>query len=472
MNPRTLINQASSLIAARIIKDSITFLLMLWLARTDQSGFGLLSFGVGLSFLVLAFLDLGLDQYLLREYSKKQEPPLELLNTLLRLRAFLGLALTAGVAVVLALQSYGLNHMVLILGICLTRVMESCAESLLNVYRARGRQVLEAWLSTAALLAGAAFGALLFLLGRGSEAVVLFLVIYAGLRLALVTGAGLRNGLLAGVTLRPLFPLGAAGLADHGRGLLVLVAVYLCGTFFNRVQPLFLKQYQGLTEVALFGSSYDLTGGVLSIISLLILGRVVFPRLVATLGRSKAEFQAVVGAHLQRLVLVGAALTFFFFLRGGPLLVLIYGPDYAGAALPVQILACSLIPSLINNYLVLVWLAEGRYRLLLWSHGGAALSSLVLGFFLVPPLGPQGAALNLFISRAIMTLLFLVAAQRSYGLLCSSSNLKALAGPFILMGTYLGLAGWNFLWAVRISLSLYALWLWTAYFRRDLMKEE
>ena len=137
----------------------------------------------------------------------------------------------------------------------------------------------------------------------------------------------------------------------------------------------------------------------------------------------------------------------------------------------MQIQAWSLVPALINNYLVLVWLAESRYRLLIWGHAVAALSSLVLGFFLVPDLGAQGAALNLLISRLLMTLLFLAAAQINYGLVFSSSNLKTLTGPLILVGTYLVLAKWDFLWAVRISLSLFGLWLWLAYFRRDFMKK-
>ena len=219
---------------------------------------------------------------------------------------------------------------------CLARVFESCAETLLNVFRARARQVLEAQLSTAALVIGAGYGTLLLLLDRGPGAVVQFLVVYAGLRLALTVFLGTRTGLLAGVSLQPLLPLELGALRAHGQGLLVLAGIFLCGTFFNRVQPLFIKQYQGLTEVALFGSSYDLSGGVLSIISLLILGRVVFPHLVAVLGQDRARFQALVGVHLRRLVLVGAALTFFFFLRGrGPA-----GPDLRPGTMPGPLFRC------------------------------------------------------------------------------------------------------------------------------------
>ena len=167
MSQKGFINRASSLIIARVLKDCLSFLLMLWLARTDQAGFGLLSFAVGLSFLVLALLDLGLDQYLLREFSRVQSSPTELLNTLLRMRVILGLVLLGAMAAFLALRGYAPSSLVLVLGVCLARVFESCAETLLNVFRARARQVLEAQLSTAALVIGAGYGTLLLLLDRG-----------------------------------------------------------------------------------------------------------------------------------------------------------------------------------------------------------------------------------------------------------------------------------------------------------------
>ncbi len=468
MNPRAFLNRASALTAARILQDLTRFLLLLWLARTDQAGFGLLTFGMGLSFLVFSLLDLGLDQYTLREFSKTREPPQVLLNGLLRFKILLGLILILGVAGVLSCQGWEPRPLALILGICLSKALDGCSESLLSVFRARGRQVTEAGITGAAALLGTGYGGVLLLWGRGAEAVVQSLVLIAGARLAAVMINGRRTGLLSGVSVRPLLQGDWSWFREHRRGLLAFAAIFALGAFFNRIQPLLLKQYFDLNEVALFGAAYDLTGGVLAVIASLVLGRVLFPVLVEASCRDQTAFSRMIGNHSRRLVLIGLGLTFFFHTRGAPLLVLLYGSGFHDGGAVVRIMSPSITLSLLNNYLMLVFLAEGRHRLLLGSLGSAALSSLILGYVLIPTLGARGAALDLLLSRGILTLFLLIAAQLRYGLLRSPSNFKAALGPLILGGTYLGLAGWDFLWAVRISLSLYAIWLWHMYFRGDL----
>ena len=466
MTPRDFINRTTALTAARTFHEAVVFLLFLRLARTDQAGYGLLSFGLGLSFLVFSLLDMGVDQYTLREFSRDRQPPPNLLPVLIRYKLLMGLALLLGVGVVLHLMGWEVRSLALILGLCLARAADSLAESFLSVFRARSRQVLEALLTGAAVSLGGLAGGILLFLGWGLAAVVLFLVAASGLRLILALLLGKRSGILIGLSPGAPPPGNLAWLREHWRSLGGFAGIFVLGVFFNRIQTLILKQDHPLTELAIFGTAFDLTGITVFFLCSLMLNQVLFPELVRRTDEPGDSFQEMLVIHFRNLILLGLGTAFFLYTLGGPLLVLIYGEAYAPAGAPTRILSWAVLLSLINNYLVLVFMAQDRLRLLLWIYGAAALSSLVLGFVLIPAWGARGAASNLLISRAIMALFLVRQAQLSHRLLARLDYGTLGLGALLLVGPLAALGSWNQYLAAAVSLGLFLVWVARIYLKQ------
>lgn len=458
MTARDFINQTTALTVARIFHEAVVFVLFLRLARTDQAGYGLLSFGLGLAFLVFSLLDLGVDQYILREYSREGSPPRELLQGLVRYKLLMGLALLLGVGGVLHLQGWEPLSLALALGLCLTRAADSLSESLLGVFRARSRQVLEAVLSGAAVSAGGILGGALLWLGMGAAAVVWFLLVTSLLRLLLVLVLGKTKGILEGFSLGSPFSGSLAWFREHGRGLSGFAAIFVLGVFFNRIHTIILKQDHPLTELALFGTALDLTGIAVMFVCNLMLNRVLFPELVRKSDQDPDSFPKTIALHCRNLILLGLGGAFFFHTLGGPILVLIYGQAYAQAGVSVRILAPAVLFSLINNYLVLVFMARSRLRLLVWCYSASALSSLVLGFVLIPAWGAAGASLNLLLARGLMTLLLLWQAQAQHRFLANLDYPTLGLAALFLAASQAVLLFWGRPWAAIMFIPPYLAW--------------
>jgi O-antigen/teichoic acid export membrane protein len=406
---KSFIARVLSLSASRGIQDGLQALLLLWLARIDQSGYGLFVFGAGVAAMARTGLSLGLDQYTLREFSDKRQPRGPLLGRMIEIKAMLGAVILVCLVIFSLLKGWANTQTVVVMIIVSGQVMESIADTFFNLFRAEGRQVREGFYRSASNLAGAVYGAVCLFAGLGLVALAFFLVISNGLKLIAALVGVIEMGFApARYKIGSFLPLGQI------RSVLIIAGVSLLGSFYNYIQIFLLKQYYDLREVAYYGAASDLAGGISGLVAHLIIGAVLFPSLTATASKDDNALGESVKLYFWNLVIFGAGLAFFISTLGGPLLIILYGESYQSSITPLKILGPAIFLSFVNNLGVYVFLASRQERRLLIYHLLPAFLSIVLGIIVIPRYGSCGAAANLLVCRFAMLILVVGWLQHKY----------------------------------------------------------
>lgn len=95
-----------------------------------------------------------------------------------------------------------------------------------------------------------------------------------------------------------------------------------------------------------------------------------------------------------------------FVVLGAPAVLLLYGEAYLPAVLPLQVItwyiAFSYLGVARNAWIV----SENQQKFILPIYAGAALSNVVLNYFLIPPLGATGAAIASLVTQASTVFVF------------------------------------------------------------------
>ncbi len=455
---KSLMTRASALLAGRWVQDALRLVIFLWLARTMVEGYGLFIFAVGVSIIMRA--PLYLDQFTVRELTADHRSQGAVLAQMLRFKTLLGTLMLCGLTAFGLIKGWDFTQMVVVVVVSLNQIMESVANTVFSLHRTQGRQVQEFTLSSLAYLVGAAYGALALWMHWHIVVVVLFLLIASGLKIGLAMYSAEARGGLSQVWSRgPIWPRG------HVWGLLAIMAISLLGATFNNVQIFLLKQFRLLTEVAYYGVTTELAGGVAGLVSTLVIGGVLYPVLTQAVARGPAALARATQAFFWQMVAYGLAVAFFFATLGADLMYLLYGPKYAPAEVPLQIMGLAVLFSFINNLLNHALLAQGREKLVLAFYLVPVVLSVVLGLVTIPSLGPEGAALNLLACRVALSVLVVGYAQRRFGVLKWSRCKPVLIGALILAAGYAG-----FLWLKQhfylhrglalLCLGVYFWWLW------------
>ncbi|MBN1964313.1 MAG: polysaccharide biosynthesis C-terminal domain-containing protein, partial [Anaerolineae bacterium] len=152
----------------------------------------------------------------------------------------------------------------------------------------------------------------------------------------------------------------------------------------------------------------------------------IFPNYSRLYQESKAALTYFYRLAYKYLLVLGFPLALGTMLVGSNVVTLIYGEDFTGSAIVIQIMGLFLF-GLVGYTNGPLLQATGRQRFFAWTQGGAALLNAVLCFVLVPPLGPVGAAVA-FVTGGVLTfVVHSVACHRQLG----------LAMPWLLMGRVL-----------------------------------
>lgn len=110
-------------------------------------------------------------------------------------------------------------------------------------------------------------------------------------------------------------------------------------------------------------------------------------------------------------LLIGAMLiSFSLFILVKPLVLLLYGIEFAASAGVLKILVWTLIPFTVNTYLTLSLLASNRERLVGRSLMVSLIALLVLNLWWIPAKGPEGSAWAALVAECIQSASLLASA--------------------------------------------------------------
>jgi O-antigen/teichoic acid export membrane protein len=139
------------------------------------------------------------------------------------------------------------------------------------------------------------------------------------------------------------------------------------------------------------------------------------------------------------------------------LLVLLYGPNFQGAAQSFSILAWMLPVAMLSGHYRYILIAYGRQNRLLLCTTISAVAAVALGFALVPRFKDHGAAWALLIANTINFALVYFAVRRHVVEVPLRQQLRApVLGLLAAAGAYLALAQWNSWIALGAASVVYA----------------
>jgi O-antigen/teichoic acid export membrane protein len=361
------------------------------------SHFGALTTAMAYASLFALLTDLGLSTVATREIARDPTRERHVLGNVLGMGLLVSAA-SAGIGVALMEAIYpgaanaATREAIVILLVQVFAAPFTAATRAFFAARQRGYLIAAGDLALAVGMA--AFTAIAVAGHLGFRAVVIAITGGYVLQAVVMMGIALANGVRIGFNRR-------AGIA------LVVLAVPLAGTLlinylYFRLDVLLLSWMKSDADVARYGLAYRVLEGLMVLPGYLMLA--LFPT-IARNEDDKSRLSVTIGSALTVLEAIGVPLSALVAIFSPQIVVLLGGHKYASAAPVLAILSLALFLSYVNGVFGNALMAMGRQRRLFWLAAATLVVNVVVNLALIPPLGPNGAAIAVVISEVVAVLL-------------------------------------------------------------------
>lgn len=373
------------------------------LARRSPDILGQIVLALTFGYLVKTVVDVGLNDFLLSTFARREGHPRALLAEVTWLKLIILLLALAAVWLISGWQNYGSGLRLVILLIATGLGLDALSDSFFALCQARGRQDVEMRVRVPAALLGIGYGIAAVVLDFSPVAIALYKPVESLACAIFAIYALGRN---------PLANVGFAGMRDLGRRMrhgLIFTGMAACAMFYNKINVIFLKKYGGNADVGGYGVAWETVEGLSVLVSGALLGKVIFPVLARLWNENKAAFRRLAGQTARSLWAAALPLIFLICVESDRFLTLIYGPDYQEAATAQQLLTPCLATAFLHNLAAYAMIGMRRHRLLFIFYLSGLIVNLVCCFSLIPRWPLDGAALSLTITKvwvAILTVSF------------------------------------------------------------------
>lgn len=365
------------------------------------TAFGSYAYAFSLATLFAMFGHLGLDGLLMRELVARPDDQPKTLGTVfgVKLAGFFAGAL-AMIVFGLAVPAHHAAERWLFVAAALYILAGAPANVIVNWFRARTDAGPAALSGLAGTVAGGAFK--LGLLAAGAGIVAIGFAQAAAAALATLVASALYR--------RHARSVGSWRFdAKHARRLLgeswLLFAGSLLAALYMNIDIAMVRLLAGAEAAGL----YAVPARCIQLAQIVAMGvsTSVFPRLIAARAVDADEVLRILRLSCCALVLIAYAAIAGVALVGEPLIVLVFGPAYAGSGYLLLLLSLSL-PLAFCRYLITRWIIlerQGRY--LVASEALGAVANIALNLLLIPRFGGSGAAVATLVAYFAASLLSL-----------------------------------------------------------------
>ncbi|MDR1857310.1 MAG: oligosaccharide flippase family protein [Desulfovibrio sp.] len=396
-------------LGAQWTRDAAWAAFTILLARRSPETLGQILLALSYGYLVKTVADVGLNDFLLSSFARRQSRPSVLLAQVTWLKcAMMALALAIAWWVT-GNQGYAPDLRLVVMTIALGFGMDGVSESFFALCQARGRQDVELRIRAPSAVIGIGYGIACVL----ADAPVLFIALYKGVEsLACMLSAlsALRRNPFKGFGLS-----GLPGLARQMREGIVFTCMAACAMFYNKLNVFFLKRYGGDAAVGEYGVAWETVDGLSVLVSGALLGKVIFPLLAELWDRDREAFRKLAGGTARSLWAAALALMFLIIAESDRLLPLIYGGGYTGAVTAQRLLAPCIATAFLHNLAAYAMIGMGRHKLLLRFYLSGLAVNVACCIVLIPMQPLEGAALSLMFTKvwvAVLTVGFFQYALR------------------------------------------------------------
>lgn len=389
----------ASLIVAFVGQKLLSFLYFTVVARAvGVEGAGKYFLAVSFTTLFSIFADLGLSNVLVREVAKRKGRAQELLSNVLGIKVLLIALTAAAVLASSAVLGYAAETSAMIAIAAGVMALDTVH---LAMYAAmRGFQNLRTEAIGVVSGQAATIAAGLLFIGLGLP--LPFLVV------ALLFGSA-WNVIWSSWALRKRFGLAPSLRFDPAvfRFFLGIAAPFaLAGIFarvYSSIDSVILSKLASDTEVGLYGVAYKIAFAFQFLP--MAVAAAAYPAMSEYYVSDRVRLRVVFEKATLALLLIGAPLAAGTAILARPFVVSVYGPDFAGAALPLAMLMGALL------FAFLYWPAGSllnacdRQKKNTAAMGATMAVNIALNFLLVPAHGRNGAAAAALVGNALLCLL-------------------------------------------------------------------
>lgn len=413
MKLKSIPRRLGYILGAQWTRDLAWAAFTILLARSSPEILGQIVLALTFGYLVKTIADVGLNDFLLSTFARREGRPRALLGEVTWLKLVVLLAALGVTWLVTGWQGYGPGLRLTVLCIAAGLGLDALSDSFFALCQARGRQDVEMRIRVPAALIGIGYGIVCVLLKAPPIYIALYKPVESLLCIIFALAALQRN---------PLAGVGLAGMLDLARQMksgLIFTCMAACAMFYNKINVIFLKQYGGNADVGGYGVAWETVEGLSVLVSSALLGKVIFPLLARAWKQDRAAFSQLAGQTARSLWAASLPVIFLICVESDRFLPLIYGPSYESAVTAQRLLTPCLATAFLHNLAAYAMIGMRRHKLLLCFYVSGLALNIACCFTLIPAMPLEGAALSLTITKvwvAILTVGFFQWAARPMSL--------------------------------------------------------
>ena len=383
------------------------------LARWSPDSLGQIMLALTTGYLVRTVADVGLNDYLLSSFARRESRPRMLLGEVTWLKGTLLLVALCATWIFTGWQNYSFELRLTVLAIAAGLGLDAVTDSFFALCQARGRQDVEMRIRVPASLLGIGYGICLVLLGASPVYIALYKPIESLILMAFAVKALGRNP-LTGINLEQMRDLGR-----QWKNGIVFTCMACCTMAYNKINVFFLKNYGGDAAVGGYSVAWETVEGLSVLVSSALLGKVIFPMLARLWEQDKTGFRQLAGQTARSLWAAALPAIYVLCVESDRILTFIYGANYSTAVTAQRLLTPCLATAFLHNLAAYAMIGMRRHRLLLGFYLSGLALNIVLCMELIPLKPLEGAAISLTATKvwvAILTVSYFQYAARPMSL--------------------------------------------------------
>ncbi len=399
MKLKSIPRRLGYILGAQWTRDLAWTAFTILLARRSPDIMGQIVLALTFGYLVKTIADVGLNDFLLSTFARREGRPRALLGEVTWLKLVVLVLALAATWLVTGWQNYSPELRLIVLCIAAGLGLDGVSDSFFALCQARGRQDVEMRIRVPSALIGIGFGITCVVMGAPPIVIALYKPIESVLCIIFALAALGRN---------PLTGVGKSGMLDLARQMkhgLIFTCMAACAMFYNKINVIFLKQYGGNADVGGYGVAWETIEGLSVLVSSALLGKVIFPLLARHWQQDRAAFSQLAGQTARTLWAAALPIIFLICVESDRFLPFIYGQSYESAVRAQQLLTPCLATAFLHNLAAYAMIGMRRHRLLLAFYASGLVLNIICCFTLIPGMPLEGAALSLTITKVWVAIL-------------------------------------------------------------------
>jgi O-antigen/teichoic acid export membrane protein len=199
-----------------------------------------------------------------------------------------------------------------------------------------------------------------------------------------------------------LRPVGNYNLKRHIKAIIIFLAMSIATTIYTNLDTVMLGLMKTDNDVGYYNAAVKIKAVLVSLVT--SLGAVLLPRTSYYVEHGLiSEFYRITKKSLHFVILLATPLMVYFILFASQGIVLLSGPAFKSAVLPMQIIMPTLLFVGITNVIGIQTLIPlGMERFVLYSEIAGASINLIINFILIPKYSSVGTAIGTVVAELIV----------------------------------------------------------------------